>query len=179
MTEPLAPTAHPAPALPNDDPSRTVTVAHPDDPHLPHVGVGTGTYTILMKGSDTGGRYSLIDMLVPPAGGPPPHRHDFEELFTVLEGEIELTVRGEVLRAGVGTSVNIPANAPHVFRNVGDRLARLLCLCTPPGQEDFFLATGDLVAGRTTPPRPLSPDERAARIAQVRALAPSFRSEIL
>ena len=44
---------------------------------------------------DTAGRYTLIDMHVPPGGGPPPHRHDFEEMFTVLEGEVELTFRGE------------------------------------------------------------------------------------
>jgi len=44
-----------------------------------------------VSGEQTGGRYSLIDMLVPPSGGPPPHRHDFEEMFTILDGEIELT----------------------------------------------------------------------------------------
>ena len=42
-----------------------------------------------MTGEQTAGRYSLIDMLVPPGGGPPPHRHDFEEMFTILAGEIE------------------------------------------------------------------------------------------
>jgi hypothetical protein len=38
-------------------------------------------------------------MLVPPGGGPPPHRHDFEEMFTILDGEIELTFRGEAQRS--------------------------------------------------------------------------------
>jgi quercetin dioxygenase-like cupin family protein len=33
-------------------------------------------------------------MHVPPCGGPPPHRHDFEEMLTILDGEIELTFRG-------------------------------------------------------------------------------------
>ena len=33
-------------------------------------------------------------MFVPPGGGPPPHRHDFEEMFHVLEGEVEVTFRG-------------------------------------------------------------------------------------
>jgi Cupin domain len=32
---------------------------------------------------------------VPPGGGPPPHRHDFEEMFTLIDGEIEFTFRGE------------------------------------------------------------------------------------
>lgn len=44
----------------------------------------------------------LIDMHVPPGGGPPPYRHDFEESFTLLEGELEVTFRGSrrVVRAG-------------------------------------------------------------------------------
>ena len=65
-----------------------------------------------MSGEQTGGRYSLIDMLVPPSGGPPPHRHDFEEMFTILDGEIELTFRGEAHRASAGSTVNIPPMHP-------------------------------------------------------------------
>jgi quercetin dioxygenase-like cupin family protein len=143
------------------------------------VGVGTGTYTILLKGSDTGGRYCLIDMVVPPGGGPPPHRHDFEEMFTVMEGEVELTVRGETVRAAAGASVNVPANAPHSFKNTADRPRAAPVHVHAPGQEEFFLTTGDLVEGRTTPPPPLGPAERAARMTQIRALAPAFRSELL
>ena len=41
----------------------------------------------LLAGKDTAGRYCLIDMHVPPDGGPLPHRHDFEESFTVLAGD--------------------------------------------------------------------------------------------
>jgi quercetin dioxygenase-like cupin family protein len=48
-----------------------------------------------VTGKDTAGRYSLIDMHIPPGGGPPPHRHDFEEMFSVLEGEIEFTFRAK------------------------------------------------------------------------------------
>jgi quercetin dioxygenase-like cupin family protein len=96
-----------------------------------------------LTGEQTGGRYSLIDMLVPPGGGPPPHRHDFEEMFTILEGEIELTFRGEAQRASAGSTVNIPANAPHSFKNKSNQPVRLLCMCTPAGQEEFFVAVGD------------------------------------
>jgi len=69
-------------------------MANPEDPNMRHISVAGGTYTIRDRRTD-GGRYSLIDMLVPPGGGPPLHRHDFEEMFTILEGEIELTFRGE------------------------------------------------------------------------------------
>ena len=59
------------PALPADDLSRSATIVHADDPGLTHLGIGAGTYTILISGEQTGGAYTLIDMLVP-AGGPPP-----------------------------------------------------------------------------------------------------------
>jgi quercetin dioxygenase-like cupin family protein len=54
-------------------------------------------------------------MHVPPGGGPPPHRHDFEEMFTVLDGEVRVTFRGETLVARVGETINVPANAPHAI----------------------------------------------------------------
>jgi NADPH:quinone reductase-like Zn-dependent oxidoreductase/quercetin dioxygenase-like cupin family protein len=168
------------PPIPPDDPGRRLAVARPDtDAALPHLGIGTGTYTILLSGRDTAGRYALIDMHVPPGGGPPPHRHDFEEMFTVLEGEIEVTFRGETVPLRAGETVNVPANAPHAFRNVADAPARLLCMCTPAGQEEFFAEVGAPVAGRTTPPPALAPDARAALIARTIALAPRYRSELL
>ena len=72
--------------LPPDDMS-DLSVANADAPGMRHVSVAGDTYTILLNGADTGGRYCLIDMHVPPGGGPPPHRHDFEEMFSVLDGE--------------------------------------------------------------------------------------------
>ena len=110
--------------VPADDPGRVLTQVRPDtDDSLPHLGVVGDTYTILVAGADTAGRYTLIDMHVPPGGGPPPHRHDFEEMFTILDGEIELTFRGVSAVAKEGETINVPANAPHVFRNVSGRPA--------------------------------------------------------
>ena len=161
-----------APPIPADDPRRTLAVAGPDnDAQLRHVSLAGDTYTILLGGADTGGRYTLIDMLIPPGGGPPPHRHDFEESFTLLEGEVEFTFRGQKRTAGAGTTVNIPANAPHSFRNVSATSVRLLCLCAPAGQEEFFLAVGDLVPSRTSSPPKLTAAEIAARQAKAMSLA--------
>ena len=128
----------PAP-VPLDDPSRELTVARPDrDQSLPHIGLAGGTCTILVTGEDTAGKYTLIDMHVPPGGGPPPHRHDFEEMFTVLDGEVRVTFRGQTLTARAGETVSVPASAPHAFTNAADAPSRLLCLCAPAGQEEFF-----------------------------------------
>ena len=127
--------SQPAP-IPPDDPSRGLTVARPDeDQSLPHIGLVGDTYTILVTGHDTAGRYTLIDMHVPPGGGPPPHRHDFEEMFTVLDGEVQVTFRGETIVARAGQTINVQANAPHAFANAGQAPVRLLCLCAPPGRR--------------------------------------------
>ena len=98
--------------IPPDDLSRELAVARPDhDQSLPHIGLVGDTYTILVTGEDTAGKYTLIDMHVPPGGGPPPHRHDFQEMFTVLDGEIRVTFRGETFIARPGETINVPANA--------------------------------------------------------------------
>jgi quercetin dioxygenase-like cupin family protein len=80
----------------------------------------------------------MIDMHVPAGGGPPLHRHDFEESFTVLEGEIEATFRGQPATVIKGQTIQIPANAPHRFINKSGQPARLLCVASPSGLEEFF-----------------------------------------
>src|SRR5438034_7913843 len=79
-------TAQPISPIPPDDLQRNLVLARPnEDQSLPHIALMGDTYTILLSGDDTNGRYCLIDMLIPPGGGPGPHRHDFEESFTILE----------------------------------------------------------------------------------------------
>lgn len=97
----------------------------------------------------------------------------------VLEGEIALTFRGETTTAGPGTAVNVPANAPHFFRNVSDRPAVLLCVCAPAGQDEFFRLVGDPVPSRTSPAPRLDDATRAERRAKAESLAPRFRTEFL
>ena len=179
MAKTVNTTDQPRAAIPPDNVNNKLTLASPDDPKMRHVSVAGGTYTILVSGADTSGRYCLVDMLVPPGGGPPPHRHDFEEMFTILDGEIELTFRGKAHKASAGSTVNIPANAPHAFKNNSDKPARLLCMCTPAGQEEFFMEVGDVVDSRTAPPPNLSNAERAERIQRAKALAARYRTELL
>jgi len=165
--------------IPADDLRRVLTVAQPDSQKVAHVGVVGDTYTILLIGDDTNGRFCLIDMYVPPGGGPPPHRHDFEETFVLLEGELEMTFRGSKSVAHAGDTVHIPANAPHQFHNSSQKAARMLCLCSPAGQEKFFLEIGVSVETRTTPPPRLDKDAQEKLAAKVEELAPRYRTELL
>jgi uncharacterized cupin superfamily protein len=118
-------------------------------------------------------------MHIPPGGGPPAHRHDFEETFTILEGELEVTFRGSPVVVRTGETINIPANAPHQFRNSSAKAVRMLCICSPAGQENFFLEAGIPVQTRTTPPPILDQAEQAAFQAKARRLALKYRTELL
>jgi uncharacterized cupin superfamily protein len=100
-------------------------------------------------------------------------------MFTILEGEIEVTFRGAKSVVRTGETVNIPANAPHAFRNRSERSARLLCLCSPAGQEEFFMAVGVPVASRTDPAPKLDAAAEATLKAKVEALATQYRTELL
>ena len=165
-------------SIPPDDLRRSLVVAGSNDQNLAHIGLVGDTYTILLAGKDTAGRFCLVDMHIPPGGGPPPHRHDFEESFIILEGEIEATFRGVKSVAGAGETLHIPANAPHQFHNKSDRSARLLCICSPAGQEEFFAQVGAAVATRTTAPPKLDETAQAQFKAKAEALAPKYQTEL-
>jgi quercetin dioxygenase-like cupin family protein len=164
-------------AIPPDDHNRNLAVAQPDN--LPHIGLVGDTYTITVSGEDTAGRFCVVDMHVPPGGGPPPHRHDFEETFILLEGEMEATFRGKKMTVRAGETLHIPANAPHQFHNASAMPVRMLCICSPAGQEKFFMEVGVTVATRTTPPPELDAAGQAAFIEKAKALAPKYRTEFL
>ena len=166
-------------AIPADDPRRKLVVANPDNSDALHLAVVGDTYTILLSGMDTAGRFTLIDMHVPPGGGPPAHRHDFEETFILLDGELQATFRGEQQILRSGETIHIPANAPHQFHNASSQPVRLLCICSPAGQEEFFKELGTAVATRTSPSPKVDAAQQAEFIKKAIELAPKYRTELL
>jgi quercetin dioxygenase-like cupin family protein len=179
MTDTANATSPPSSTIPADDPDRKLTVADPDGAGVRHVFVAGGTYTVLVSGAETAGRYCLLDMLVPNGGGPPAHRHDFEEMFTLLDGELEFTFRGQTQTVRAGTTVNIPANAPHQFQNKSGKTARMLCICTPAGLDEFFLAVGFPLDSRTSPPPRPSTEQEAAQRKLLGTLQSKYRIEMV
>jgi len=167
------------PAIPADDTRRNLVVANPDNGNAQHLAVVGDTYTILLSGTDTAGQFTLIDMHVPPGGGPPPHRHDFEESFILLDGELQAAFRGEQRTVRSGETIHIPANAPHQFHNASSNPVRMLCICSPAGQEEFFKEIGTVVATRTTLPPQMDATMVPAFFKKVMELAPKYRTELL
>ena len=56
----------------------------------------------------------------PPGSGPRLHKHPYEEVFVVQEGAVTFTAGDDVVEAGGGQVVVVPAGVPHKFVNTGD-----------------------------------------------------------
>ncbi|WP_153799757.1 cupin domain-containing protein [Foetidibacter luteolus] len=110
----------------------------------PTVSVAGGTYRVALSGKQTGGAFAVIEMTVPPGGGPIPHAHPhFQECFYVLDGEVEVKTETQQYVAVKGSLVNVPTGGiVHCFKNKSANTARLLCTVVPAGLEDFFLEVG-------------------------------------
>ncbi len=65
--------------------------------------------------------------------GPEPYAHgDSEELFVVLSGSVELELGGELHRLEHGDSIDYRSSTPHRIVNVGDELAEVMWIISPP-----------------------------------------------
>ena len=93
----------------------------------------------------TGGAYSLFEVVTQPQVGPPPHiQHREDECFYVLEGEYEFLVEGRTLRMPAGSLLYVPKGNLHAHKNVGEETGRMLVSQTPGGlHERFFEELGE------------------------------------
>jgi len=132
-------------------------------------------YTIKASGEETGEAFALIEALVPPGGGPPPHRHTREdEAFYVLAGEIAFHADGRSFTAGAGSWVTLAKGSVHGFRNDGPGDARMLICVTPAGLERFFLEVVRPTVDGEEGPCPPTPED----IGKLLAAAPKYGLEI-
>ena len=60
----------------------------------------------------------LTDLL--PGQGPRLHRHPYEEVFVIHEGQATYTVGDTTLEVSAGQIVLVPAGIPHKFINSGE-----------------------------------------------------------
>jgi quercetin dioxygenase-like cupin family protein len=132
-------------------------------------------YRFLATGEDTNGKYALIEALVSPGGGPPPHVHSREEEgFYILEGEITFTINGERVVATAGMFANMPVGTPHSFKNESDKPAKMLTSVAPAGLETMFMEIGVPLAEGATTALPPTREE----IEKLLAIAPKYGIEI-
>lgn len=132
----------------------TITIAGEKDGE--YIGVAGDNYRILVSGKDTNGAYAIIEMLVPPGGGPIPHRHPkIHETFFVTEGEVLFKTEGNKRILKSGGFVNIPKNGGvHSFVNNSNQNCRMICTVSPAGLDDFFREFGEPVKPGEFLPQP-------------------------
>jgi mannose-6-phosphate isomerase-like protein (cupin superfamily) len=89
---------------------------------------------------ETDGAIGLWDVVVPPGKGPTRHTHTRElEVYRVIEGRFRFWCGDEQFDAPTGTTITLPPNVPHHWRNMADVSGRLFAIVAPGGFEQFFL----------------------------------------
>jgi mannose-6-phosphate isomerase-like protein (cupin superfamily) len=129
--------------------------------------------TIKAGGAHTSGRIVMMEVTVPPGGGPPGlHRHESAEVFYVLEGTFEFTAAANpdhsgpgtvTTRVGAGDVVAMACYAWHNFKNVGAEPGRLLSVHSHAEMEGMARELGVPVAEPRlpSPPGEVTPEERS------------------
>jgi quercetin dioxygenase-like cupin family protein len=129
------------------------------------VGVLRDRSTFKVLSEETGGAYAVLEQQIPAGHGPPLHVHRHEtEIFYVLEGQFEITIGDQKVRAMPGAMVVGPRDIRHTFRNIGTSEAKLLLTVIPGRFSNYFIDV-DGVAD----------DDRAT----IRALCARYDVEIL
>jgi quercetin dioxygenase-like cupin family protein len=132
------------------------------------------TTNVLLRSEETGGHVSVTEIVVPPHNaGPPLHRHDFDEAFYLLEGELMFQVEEALVTKGAGELSFAPRNAAHTLANHSDAPARYLLICTPAGFERHWARIAAEAAGIEPPPWALQP------IPEITVLGPPIAAQAL
>lgn len=127
---------------------------------------------VLLHGEQTGGHVSVTEIVVPPhSAGPPLHRHDFDEAFYMLEGELIFKLEDALVTRSAGEIFFAPRNAAHALANHADAPARYVLVCTPAGFERHWKRIAADAAGVEPPRWALQP------IPEVTVVGPQIAAE--
>ena len=134
--------------------------------------------TIKATAEQTGGQYTLVEILAPEGFSSPLHLHHQEdEDFYILEGEMTFYVGDQTIKAQPGSFLFGPKDVPHAF-TVDSGPARLLFILSPAGFEDLLRDMGEPARALTLPPQPeTSPSE--AEMQQMAAMAAQHGVEFI
>jgi quercetin dioxygenase-like cupin family protein len=140
--------------------------------------LGPTLATVKATGKETGGRYTLVEVLEPDGAEAPLHVHHREdEAFWILEGDLTFQVGEETIKASPGSLLFGPRDVPHSY-TVDCGPARMLFVLSPAGFEEFIYATSEPAKERTLGPPPEGPPSEE-EMEQLGAIARQYGCEIL
>ena len=94
--------------------------------------------SFLCEGEHTGSAWSLMEVRLPKDAGPPPHHHEWDEAYYVVEGEVEFTLGTQNMTVKAGDFVYAPGGALHGFRGLSAAGAKMLIFDAPAHAARFF-----------------------------------------
>ena len=100
---------------------------------------------MLCESRETGGAWSLFEEEVPIGMGPPAHRHDWDEAYYILEGEVDFEIDGRSVTSRRGDFNYLPRNTVHGFKGASNSPARVLIFAAPAHGSEFFRELNDEV----------------------------------
>jgi quercetin dioxygenase-like cupin family protein len=92
----------------------------------------------LCDAKDTEEAWSLMEEEIPTGLGPPPHRHDWDEAYYVIEGALDFEIDGKAVRVERGDFAYLPRNTVHAFKGASPSPARVLIFAVPAHSSAFF-----------------------------------------
>jgi quercetin dioxygenase-like cupin family protein len=92
----------------------------------------------LCEAAHTARRFSVMEVTLPRDMGPPPHDHDWDEAYYVLEGEVRFQLGEDVRVYSQGDFIYAPGGVLHAFKGASQTPARVLVLDAPATMEGFF-----------------------------------------
>ncbi|HSC27545.1 MAG TPA: cupin domain-containing protein [Vicinamibacterales bacterium] len=107
--------------------------------------IGEGQFIQKVRSGDTGGVFSVVEVVTPPRGSVALHVHEREdELVYVLDGTIEVTLGDQTMTATAGVLALLPRGIPHGFTNVGTTPSRVLDTILPGAFDGYFVEAAAL-----------------------------------
>ena len=136
--------------------------------------LGRITLTFKTTADDNAGAYTLCESVEPPDSGAALHRHPaYDETFIICEGQYEFQLGDKTLRLAAGDTVFVPKGTPHGFRSLGPETGRQLCISSPGGIFDAFIAeVAEAMVDSGSPSRP-------GAAVEFRAIAAKYGTEFL
>ena len=83
-----------------------------------------------------GSAIEIFDTTGTPGGGPPPHAHQWEEIYVVLSGEMDVHIDGATTRLAAGGCAHVPANVAHGYTTID--ATHFLTIVTSGNAAKFF-----------------------------------------